>query len=153
MKWTESLLELVGAPITSYDKDKLKEEHKRLYVTLTEEQKGIYGTIMDSVDKNKGGRIVLNVASSGIAVFLLELVRQTHSSLPYQSMMVEDSMNGKIGGKNDGEANVEFPDDMLIPNSNDHIGSIIYESYPDLLQNLYDLDYFQERAILAPLTS
>ncbi|GKB95530.1 ATP-dependent DNA helicase PIF1-like protein [Tanacetum coccineum] len=121
----------------SYDKDKLKEEHKRLYVTLTEEQKGIYGTIMDSVDKNKGGmffiygyggtgktylyktmsaachsqgRIVLNVASSGIAVLLLEVGTTTHSR------------NGKIGGKNDGEANVEFPDDMLIPNSNDHIG-------------------------------
>ncbi|GKB07474.1 ATP-dependent DNA helicase PIF1-like protein [Tanacetum coccineum] len=29
--------------------------------------------------------------------------------------------NGKIGGKNDGEANVEFPDDMLIPDSDDHI--------------------------------
>ncbi|GJU61122.1 ATP-dependent DNA helicase PIF1-like protein [Tanacetum coccineum] len=58
--------------------------------------------------------------------------------------------NGKIGGKNDGEANVEFPDDMLIPDSDDYIGSIIHESYPYLLQNLYDPDYFQERAILAP---
>ncbi|GKE19891.1 ATP-dependent DNA helicase PIF1-like protein, partial [Tanacetum coccineum] len=58
--------------------------------------------------------------------------------------------NGKIGGKNDGEATVEFPDDMLILDSDDHIGSIIHESYPDLLQNLYDPDYFQERAILAP---
>ncbi|GJS91564.1 ATP-dependent DNA helicase PIF1-like protein [Tanacetum coccineum] len=58
--------------------------------------------------------------------------------------------NGKIGGKNDGEANVEFPDDMLIPDSDDHIGSIIHETYPDLLQNIYDPDYFQERAILAP---
>nr|GFA36545.1 hypothetical protein [Tanacetum cinerariifolium] len=52
--------------------------------------------------------------------------------------------------KNDREANVEFPNDMLIPDSDDHIGSIIHESYPDLLQNQYDPDYFQERAILAP---
>ncbi|GKA28654.1 ATP-dependent DNA helicase PIF1-like protein [Tanacetum coccineum] len=58
--------------------------------------------------------------------------------------------NGKIGGNNDGEANVEFPDDTLIPDSDDHVGSIIHETYPDLLQNLYDPDYFQERAILAP---
>ncbi|GKA63257.1 ATP-dependent DNA helicase PIF1-like protein [Tanacetum coccineum] len=58
--------------------------------------------------------------------------------------------NGKIGGKNDGEANVEFPNDMLIPDSDDHIGSIIHETYPDLLRNLYDLDYFQERDILSP---
>ncbi|GKB35962.1 putative PIF1 DNA helicase/replication protein A1-like protein [Tanacetum coccineum] len=58
--------------------------------------------------------------------------------------------NDKIGGKNDGEANVEFLDDMLILDSDDHIGSIISETYPDLLQNIYDPDYFQERAILAP---
>ncbi|GJT51909.1 putative ribonuclease H-like domain-containing protein [Tanacetum coccineum] len=50
--------------------------------------------------------------------------------------------NGKIGGKNDGEANVEFPDDMLIPDFDDHIGSIIHETYPDFLRNLYDPDYF-----------
>ncbi|GJT53954.1 ATP-dependent DNA helicase RRM3-like protein [Tanacetum coccineum] len=89
----------------SYNKDKLKEEHKILYVTLTEEQKGIYGTIMDYVDKNKGGMvfiyryggtgktylyktilaachshggIVLNVASSGIAALLLEGGRTAH---------------------------------------------------------------------------
>ncbi|GJU92052.1 ATP-dependent DNA helicase PIF1-like protein [Tanacetum coccineum] len=58
--------------------------------------------------------------------------------------------NGKIGGKNDEEANVEFPDDMLILESDDHIGSIIHKTYPGLLQNIYDPDYFQERAILAP---
>ncbi|GJY26770.1 DNA helicase PIF1, ATP-dependent [Tanacetum coccineum] len=282
----------------SYNKDKLKEEHKILYVTLTEEQNGIYGTIMDSVDKNKGGMffiygygrtgktylyktmsaacrsqggIVLNVASSGIAALLLEGGRTAHSRFAIPINVVEDSMcnisvdselaellrmtkliiwdeapmvnrhcyevfdrkmrdicrtdpstpseqvfggkvvmfggdfrqilpvvpngsrqdvvhvainssylwnhctvmkltvnmrlgsgsnssekkeiqdfadwiinirNGKIGGKNDGEANMEFPDDMLILDSDDHIGSIIHESYPDLLQNLYDPDYF-----------
>ncbi|GJT27609.1 hypothetical protein Tco_0907884 [Tanacetum coccineum] len=39
--------------------------------------------------------------------------------------------NGKIGGKNNREENVEFLDDMLISDSNDHIGSIIHETYPD----------------------
>ncbi|GKE96021.1 ATP-dependent DNA helicase PIF1-like protein [Tanacetum coccineum] len=58
--------------------------------------------------------------------------------------------NGKIGGKNNGEADVEFLDDMLIPDSDDHIGSIIHETYLDLLRNLYDPDYFQERDILVP---
>nr|GEV16655.1 hypothetical protein [Tanacetum cinerariifolium] len=38
--------------------------------------------------------------------------------------------NGKIGGNNDGEANVEFPDDMLILDSDDHVGFIIHETYP-----------------------
>ncbi|GKC64100.1 ATP-dependent DNA helicase RRM3-like protein [Tanacetum coccineum] len=103
----------------SYNKDKLKEEHKRLYVTLTEEQKGIYGTIMDVVDKNKGGMffvygyggtgktylyktmsaacrsqggIVLNVASSGIAALLLEGGRTAHSRFAIPINVVEDSM-------------------------------------------------------------
>ncbi|GJX17321.1 hypothetical protein Tco_0218153 [Tanacetum coccineum] len=91
----------------SYNKDKLKEEHKKLYGTLTDEQKGIYETIMGSIDKNRGGMffvygyggtgktylyktmsaacrsqggIVLNVASSGIVALLLEGGRTTHSS-------------------------------------------------------------------------
>ena len=33
--------------------------------------------------------------------------------------------DGRIGGRNDGEATVEFEDDLLIPDSNDHIQSII----------------------------
>lgn len=61
-----------------------------------------------------------------------------------------DIGNGKIGGKNDGEADVEFPDDMLIPDSEDRVGSIIRETYPDLISNLWNPEYFQERAILAP---
>ncbi|GJZ47341.1 uncharacterized protein Tco_0601173 [Tanacetum coccineum] len=103
----------------SYNKDKLKEEHKRLYVTLTGEQKGIYGTIMDYVDKNKGGMffvyryggtgktylyktisaachshggIVLNVALSGIAALLLEGGRTAHSRFGIPINVVEDSM-------------------------------------------------------------
>ena len=43
-----------------------------------------------------------------------------------------DIGNGKVGGKNDGEATVVFPDDMLIPDSEDHVGSIIRDTYPNL---------------------
>ena len=61
-----------------------------------------------------------------------------------------DIGEGKIGGKNDGEAPVHFPDDMLIPDSDDHIGKIIEETYPDLKDNLYNPKFFQEKSILAP---
>nr|GEY65080.1 hypothetical protein [Tanacetum cinerariifolium] len=186
-----------------------KEEHERLYVTLKDEQKGIYQTIMGSVDKNKGvmffvcgyggtgktylyktmsaacrsqGGIVLNVASSGIAALLsegdselAELLRmtkliiwdeapivnrhcyeafdrtmrdicRTDPSTPSEQVFGSNSserneiqdfvdwilniMNGKIGGNNDGEENVEFPDYTLILDSDDHIGFIIHETYP-----------------------
>ncbi|GKC59671.1 ATP-dependent DNA helicase PIF1, partial [Tanacetum coccineum] len=82
-----------------YKKEKLKQEHKRLYTTLINEQKGIYQTLIDAVNGDKGGmffvygyggtgktylyktlyaalrsksEIVLNVASSGIAALLLD---------------------------------------------------------------------------------
>lgn len=39
---------------------------------------------------------------------------------------------------------------MLIRDSEDHIGTIIGETYPDLLDNLYNPTFLQKRAILAP---
>ncbi|PWA73489.1 hypothetical protein CTI12_AA261010 [Artemisia annua] len=53
-------------------------------------------------------------------------------------------------GKNEDNATVVFPDSMLIQESDDHVGSIISETYPHLKQNLWSVEYFQERAILAP---
>ena len=58
--------------------------------------------------------------------------------------------DGKIGGKNDGHVEVEFPEDMLILNSGDHIDAIIKETYGNWEDNLSDPTYFQDRAILAP---
>ncbi|GKG55642.1 ATP-dependent DNA helicase PIF1-like protein, partial [Tanacetum coccineum] len=45
---------------------------------------------------------------------------------------------GKIGGKNDGHAVVEFPKEMLIPDSDDHIEALIQETYENWGQNLWD---------------
>ncbi|GJT67976.1 DNA helicase PIF1, ATP-dependent [Tanacetum coccineum] len=289
-----------------YDKQKLTKEHKRLYTTLTNEQKGIYRTLIEAVNGDKGGmffvygyggtgktylyktlsaalrskgEIVLNVASSGIATLLLEGGRTAHSRFAIPINVVDDSMchisadselaelirmakliiwdeapmthkhcyeafdrtlkdicrtdpttpndnvfggkvvlfggdfrqilpvvtngskqdvvhasinssylwkhcnvmrltenmrlgksanysekkeiqdfaywilsigNGTIGGKNDGETTIEFPNDILMPDSSDHIGSLIEETYPQLIQNLYNPTFFQEKSILAP---
>ena len=57
---------------------------------------------------------------------------------------------GKIGGKIDGHAEVEFPEEMLIPDSDDHVGAIIKDTYENWEDNLWDPLYFQDRAILAP---
>nr|GEY08452.1 ATP-dependent DNA helicase PIF1-like [Tanacetum cinerariifolium] len=86
--------------------DKLKEQHVKLYGSLTSEQKDIYSTVMNAVNNDKGGmffvygyggtgktyvyktmsaalrskgEIVFNVASSGITASLLEGGRTTHS--------------------------------------------------------------------------
>ncbi|GKA60841.1 ATP-dependent DNA helicase PIF1-like protein [Tanacetum coccineum] len=61
-----------------------------------------------------------------------------------------DIGNGKVGGANDGQSTVVFPDDMLIPETNDDVGTIIDDIYPDLLRNLWNPSFFQEKTILAP---
>ncbi|GKE26807.1 retrovirus-related pol polyprotein from transposon TNT 1-94, partial [Tanacetum coccineum] len=61
-----------------------------------------------------------------------------------------DIGNGKVGGANDGQSTVVFPDEMLIQETDDDFGAIIDDTYPDLLRNLWNLSIFQEKAILAP---
>nr|GFA65162.1 ATP-dependent DNA helicase PIF1-like [Tanacetum cinerariifolium] len=53
-----------------------------------------------------------------------------------------DIGNGKVGGTNDGESNVVFPDNMWIPETDGDVGAIIDDTYPDLLQNLCDPSFF-----------
>ncbi|GKD47982.1 ATP-dependent DNA helicase PIF1-like protein [Tanacetum coccineum] len=104
---------------TSYNPNKLREQHATLYRSLTSEQKGIHSTVIKVVDNNKGGmffvygyggtgktylyktmsaalrskgEIVLNVASSGIAALLLEGGRTLHSRFAISINVVEDSM-------------------------------------------------------------
>ncbi|GJT93726.1 ATP-dependent DNA helicase RRM3-like protein, partial [Tanacetum coccineum] len=264
---------------TSYDQDKLKEHHVKLYGSLTPIQKDIYSTVMDAVDNDKGGmffvygyggtgktylyktmsaalrskgEIVLNVASSGIAALLLEGGRTAHSRFaipindeapmvnrhfyeafdrtlrdicPTDPTVASDKVfggkvflfggnfrqilpvitngsrqnvvnatinasylwqkctilrltvnmrlgsratqskkkeiqdfadwildigNGKVGGANDGVSTVVFSDNMLIPETDDDVGAIIDDTYPNLLRNLWHPTFFQEKAILAP---
>ncbi|GKB34436.1 ATP-dependent DNA helicase PIF1-like protein [Tanacetum coccineum] len=58
--------------------------------------------------------------------------------------------NGKVGGANDGESTIVFIDNMLIPETDDDVGAIIDNTYPNFLQNLWNPSFFQEKAILAP---
>nr|GEV73004.1 60S ribosomal protein L19-1 [Tanacetum cinerariifolium] len=58
--------------------------------------------------------------------------------------------DGNLGDTNDGEAKIDIPDEMLINDSSDLVGSIIDFTYPNMLDNLDDNIYFTEKAILAP---
>nr|XP_043611506.1 uncharacterized protein LOC122583138 [Erigeron canadensis] len=57
---------------------------------------------------------------------------------------------GTINNPNDGETDVEIPEDILITDTTDPIKSIIDTIYPELNRNLATPSYFQQRAILAP---
>ncbi|GKC92712.1 ATP-dependent DNA helicase PIF1-like protein [Tanacetum coccineum] len=202
---------------TLYDKDQLREQHVKLYGSLIMEQKGIYSTVIDAVENNKGGMffiysyggtektylyktmsaalrskgdIVLNVASSGIEALLLEGGRTTHSCFDIPINVVEDSMC-HIATDSDlvdliCKANLIICDEAPMINRHcyeafdktlrdicrtdpsvasdkvfggkfdpitardDDVGAIIDDTYPNLLQNLWNPSFFQEKAILAP---
>ncbi|XP_035831967.1 uncharacterized protein LOC118481008 [Helianthus annuus] len=58
--------------------------------------------------------------------------------------------DGLLGEENDGEIDIEIPDDLLIHDQVNPISSLISYIYPDMNKFLWDLTYFQQRAILAP---
>ncbi|XP_035840195.1 ATP-dependent DNA helicase PIF1-like [Helianthus annuus] len=57
--------------------------------------------------------------------------------------------DGLLGEENDGEIDIEIPDDLLIHDQVNPISSLISYIYPDMNKFLWDLTYFQQRAILA----
>ncbi|XP_071712983.1 uncharacterized protein [Rutidosis leptorrhynchoides] len=61
-----------------------------------------------------------------------------------------DIGEGKINLPNDGEADVQFPEEVLIRSNYDPIESIVNSLYPSLHQELGNPSYFQERDVLAP---
>ncbi|XP_071705206.1 uncharacterized protein [Rutidosis leptorrhynchoides] len=101
-----------------YDRKTLKLEHDNLFSSLTSEQKGVYEIIVSAVEENAGGvffvygyggtgktflwkmlstaiqskgKIVLNVASSGITSLLLSGGRTAHSRFVIPINILEDS--------------------------------------------------------------
>ena len=61
-----------------------------------------------------------------------------------------DIGEGKLSVSNDGHSVIDIPEDLIILQSSDPIGSLIDFVYPSFLDNYKDPLYFQERAILAP---
>ncbi|XP_071712668.1 uncharacterized protein [Rutidosis leptorrhynchoides] len=61
-----------------------------------------------------------------------------------------DIGNGDVGDSEDEVFDIEIPQDLLITDLDDPIGSIISTIYPDYLFNLGNPEYYQQRAILAP---
>ncbi|XP_035837204.1 uncharacterized protein LOC110893116 [Helianthus annuus] len=58
--------------------------------------------------------------------------------------------DGLLGEENDGEVDIEILDDLLIHDQVNPISFLISFTYPDMNKFLWDLTYFQQRAILAP---
>ncbi|XP_074304676.1 uncharacterized protein LOC141639454 [Silene latifolia] len=102
------------------------------------------------------GQIVLPVASSGIAATLLPGGITAHSRLSIPLNIKEflewilKVGDGVAGDPNDGEVELELPNDILIQHTGDPIALIVDAIYPSLENQLSNPEYLQERAILAP---
>ncbi|XP_074310504.1 uncharacterized protein LOC141646532 [Silene latifolia] len=58
--------------------------------------------------------------------------------------------DGIAGGENDGEVDLELPADLLIQDVTNPIKTLVDVTYPDLLAQLWNPEYLQQREILAP---
>ncbi|GJZ38006.1 ATP-dependent DNA helicase PIF1-like protein, partial [Tanacetum coccineum] len=112
---------------TDYNPLELQSEYERLYASLTTEQKGVYDTIMNSVETGTGGLyfvygyggtgktflwktlvarirrqgdIVLNVASSGIASLLMSGGQTAHSRF-HIPINVDETSHCSISAQSD----------------------------------------------------
>ncbi|XP_074301616.1 uncharacterized protein LOC141633018 [Silene latifolia] len=58
--------------------------------------------------------------------------------------------DGLLGEPDDGDATTEIPNDILIQEGDNPIAAIGESTYPLVVNQIWNGDYFQERAILAP---
>ncbi|XP_031095120.1 uncharacterized protein LOC115999410 [Ipomoea triloba] len=58
--------------------------------------------------------------------------------------------DGTMGGPNDGYANVQIPNEMLLPSTGDHIVTIVDSIFPMFKEGCCQQEYMESRAILAP---
>jgi len=58
--------------------------------------------------------------------------------------------DGTFGENNVVDISINIPPDLLIKTSGDPLVSIVNNTYPNLLEDMSDMEYFQNRAILAP---
>ncbi|XP_076894001.1 uncharacterized protein LOC143546169 [Bidens hawaiensis] len=91
---------------------------------------------------------------------ILKLTRDLRLTIGQPSTDIEETKKfakwlldigeGKVGGPNDGKVIIEILDDLLIKKCDDPIPSLIQFVYPDILSNIEDSDYFQQRTLLTP---
>ncbi|CAH1412756.1 unnamed protein product [Lactuca virosa] len=123
-----------------YDIPVIKNDFDRMFLALTNEQRNIFLNIMSAVKENKGGVFFVYGYGGTGKTFLWKTI----------SAAIRSDGEGRLGGLNDGETIIDIPDDILINDPDDLIGSLIKFVYPSILEKYSSTDYFQERAILAP---
>ncbi|GAU32683.1 hypothetical protein TSUD_145570 [Trifolium subterraneum] len=58
--------------------------------------------------------------------------------------------NGETGPDENGQYDIDIPQDLLIQDCSDPLMSLVNFTYPDILSNMKNPSFFQDRGILAP---
>ncbi|XP_057428026.1 uncharacterized protein LOC130721279 isoform X1 [Lotus japonicus] len=75
---------------------------------------------------------------------------QGDQGIKHFSKWVLDVGDGNLGDYNDGESDIRIPTDLLIHQSSNPIADIVQLIYPDMLQKVGCVEYYCDKAILAP---
>nr|GEX85201.1 hypothetical protein [Tanacetum cinerariifolium] len=103
--------------------------------------------------------VVSDEEKKNVALFYIEeLMRSRGTTLrrwpempyPDERYISEFVGDGELGEANDGEVSIDVPEELLIDAVDDHVTSIIDFTYPNLLNNINNPSYFQEKPILTP---
>ncbi|XP_019242441.1 PREDICTED: uncharacterized protein LOC109222549, partial [Nicotiana attenuata] len=105
-----------------------------------------------SADKPFGGKtVVLGGDFRQILSVIAKGSRQdiVNTTLNSSYLKAHSIGDGRIGSSIDGIEKVQIPGDLLINNCDDPISAIVESTYPDFFNHSSDIDYLQQRAILA----
>ncbi|GJX44846.1 ATP-dependent DNA helicase PIF1-like protein [Tanacetum coccineum] len=64
--------------------------------------------------------------------------------------LTKNIRDGELGEENDGDVEIDVLEEILIDLADDPVASIVYFTYPNILDNIHYPSYFKERSILAP---
>ncbi|GJV95240.1 putative PIF1 DNA helicase/replication protein A1-like protein [Tanacetum coccineum] len=220
----------------NFKKNEMEAEHATLYSKMTDEQRGVYNTIMEAIDLGKGGVFFLPLAAllrktkliiwdeapmthkhafEALDRTLREVIDTDSSDKPFggktilfggdfrqvlpviqkgtREQIVDASLNhsyiwehctvlklttnmrlkstnneedtkeikefadwmlkigeGEVGPENDGEVEIEFPDDVLIKTDGDTLKAMVEAIYPTIDEEIGKDEYFENKAILVP---
>nr|KAJ0207329.1 hypothetical protein LSAT_V11C500281760 [Lactuca sativa] len=112
--------------------------------------KETYNCLSDDVVHVREQEIGMKVNNKKVGVFFLYGYGGTGKTFVWKTLSAAIRSKGTIGGPNDGEVEVEFPEDVIVPSTGDHIHSIVSCIYSSFQNHLDDPSYFQDKTILVP---
>ncbi|XP_048498303.1 uncharacterized protein LOC104890720 [Beta vulgaris subsp. vulgaris] len=121
--------------------DEVPMMHKYCFETLDRSLKDIMQAVdRDNLHRPFGGKVLKNTRNMRVQSCYSS---STANEIRDFSEWILSVGDGKAGGPNDGEVDIEITEDILIDGGGDPISSIVDSTYPSLTDHLWEAEYFQ----------